>query len=181
MENEKKGLATGWVVFIVLAALILGGGIVYWYEATKTKTEPATPVITKTVTATPVASATATTTPSPTPTETAKSESELKREACKGLDANAVYQDDAATGKKGQMLCFVDKLEGNYASGGIGGIIADGGETGPGYRFLAVKENGVWTQVQGTQMAYSCEILYKYDFPTHFVTKCLGDNGSEDY
>jgi len=67
MENEnitiKQGMSGGWIAFIIIITLIVGGAAGYWYSKKSSKTAPQ-PTTSPTISPT----ATKTTTSSPTPT-----------------------------------------------------------------------------------------------------------------
>lgn len=127
-------------------------------------------------------SATVTTSSSPSASTSVSAENE-KVTLCNQLFPNAKIGPMTDDSPIGFEYCYVEKLEGNYASGGTNQKIDENG--GPGAGFIATKVNGKWTIVQRSQDVYSCSLLRQYNVPEDFLGNdktCSNEQGEiEEY
>jgi hypothetical protein len=103
-----------------------------------------------------------------TPTPTAVANTLSDEELIKA----AVYKKMGSD--KTKLKVIVQKIEGDYAMGGITDLLM---EAGGGY-YLAAKKAGVWIVVHDGQASPSCTQLEGYSFPLDMVPECLNTKGA---
>jgi hypothetical protein len=96
----------------------------------------------------------------------------VSREDDEELIKKAVYKKFNSNSSK--LTVTIQKLEGDYAKGGIKDNEA---EAGGGY-FLAARKGEVWVIVHDGQASPFCTQLEGYSFPLDMVSECLNSKGS---